>query len=76
MSTVVAAAAESLAARTRVLLLWAAAAVAQAMADLKAPDMAGLVDLGVQVAQVAQVARVVLHRDLEAGKESQRALLE
>lgn len=90
MSTAAAAAAESLAARMRVLLPWAAAAVVQALEALKAPDTAALVALvalkedsaglaGLADPEV-QVAQVVPHRDLEAGKKgsqraSERALL-
>lgn len=75
MSTAAAAAAESPAARTRVLLLWAA--VAQALADLKAQATVALADPEVLEVLAVLAAQVVLHRDLEAGKESasQRALL-
>lgn len=75
MSTAAAAAAESLAARTRVLHLWAAAA--QALADLKAPATVALAVPEVLEVLEALAAQVVLRRDLEAGKESasQRALL-
>lgn len=74
MSTAAAAAAESPAARTRVLL-WAA--VAQALVDLKAQATVALADPEVLEVLEVLAAQVVLHRDLEAGKESasQRALL-
>lgn len=68
ISTAAAAAVESLAARTRALLLWAA--VAQASAVLKAQDLADLAD---PEGLVALVVPVVLHLDLVAGKESQPA---
>lgn len=81
MSTAAAAAVESLAAKTRALLLWVAVAQdsavlkVQAMAALKAQATAVLADPEVLVALAALVAPVVLHRDLEAGKESASELV-
>lgn len=85
MLTAAAAAAESPAARMRVLLLWAAVAqalvdlkaqatvalaVARALADLKAQVTVALADPEVLVVLEVLAAQVVLHRDLEAGEES------